>query len=279
MKNENTNIHFQRRDFISLLVGMGISLGSFDIANAQAGDISKLLEIMKQSQTKTATNKNLLGISNLDAESGLKEALLNGAIAAILKTGTNNGYWGDNLIRIALPKPFNSLQKNLKLIGAAKPLDDLHLKINRAAEGAIKGTRDIFASTIKSFTIADGLKVLKGGDQAGTMILLEKTKPSLINLIRPNMTSAIDETGAGLALTKISDKYNKQLSKLGDLGQFGKSNNIDTNSQDFRGQFIDYTVSKSLDGLFYYIGQEELAIRKNPAKRTSDLLKKVFGAL
>lgn len=276
MQNNN---NLKRRDFSNSLFGLLFSLGSVNVSNAQSSDLSKVLEIIKQNQSKKATNKNLIGISNLDAQNGLKEALLNGAIAAILKTGANDGYWGDNLIRIALPKPFGNLQKNLKLIGASKPFDDLQLKINRSAEGAVKGTRDIFAQTIKALTIEDGIKILKGGDQAGTMLLMEKTKPSLTELIRPKMTNAIDETGAGLALTKISNKYNKQLGNLGDLGQIAKTNNIETSSKDLRGQFIDYTVAKSLDGLFYYIGQEEAAIRKNPAKRTSDLLKKVFGAL
>jgi hypothetical protein len=33
----------------------------------------------------------------------------------------------------------------------------------------------------------------------------------------------------------------------------------------------------SLDGLFTMVGQEEKKIRTNPAARTTDLLKKVFG--
>lgn len=39
----------------------------------------------------------------------------------------------------------------------------------------------------------------------------------------------------------------------------------------------NYVTGKSLDGLFYMVGQEEKAIRTNPAARTTDLLKKVFG--
>jgi hypothetical protein len=33
-----------------------------------------------------------------------------------------------------------------------------------------------------------------------------------------------------------------------------------------------------MDGIFYYMAKEEAAIRTNPAKRTTDLLKRVFGA-
>ena len=38
-----------------------------------------------------------------------------------------------------------------------------------------------------------------------------------------------------------------------------------------------FVVPKALDGLFYYIGKEEAAIRTNPAERTTDLPKQVFG--
>jgi len=36
-------------------------------------------------------------------------------------------------------------------------------------------------------------------------------------------------------------------------------------------------VEKGMAGIFYYIGREEAAIRENPAKRTSEILQKVFG--
>ena len=39
----------------------------------------------------------------------------------------------------------------------------------------------------------------------------------------------------------------------------------------------DYVTNKSLDGLFYMVGEEEKKIRTNPAARTTDLLKSVFG--
>jgi len=38
-----------------------------------------------------------------------------------------------------------------------------------------------------------------------------------------------------------------------------------------------YVVSKTLDGLFHVLGEEEKKIRKNPAAQTTALLKEVFG--
>ena len=40
-----------------------------------------------------------------------------------------------------------------------------------------------------------------------------------------------------------------------------------------------YVTGKSLDGLYFMIGQEERKIRANPAAAGSAVLRRVFGAL
>jgi hypothetical protein len=40
-----------------------------------------------------------------------------------------------------------------------------------------------------------------------------------------------------------------------------------------------YVVRKSLDGLFFMLGQEEKKIRTNPSAQVTPLLKQVFGKL
>jgi len=44
-------------------------------------------------------------------------------------------------------------------------------------------------------------------------------------------------------------------------------------------QLIGFAVDRALDGLFVYIGEEERGIRRDPARRGTDLLKRVFGSL
>ncbi|MEM1400503.1 MAG: DUF4197 family protein, partial [Pseudomonadota bacterium] len=46
---------------------------------------------------------------------------------------------------------------------------------------------------------------------------------------------------------------------------------------DVKSDLTGYVVDKGMDGIFYYVAKEEAAIRNNPAARTTDLLKKVFG--
>jgi hypothetical protein len=38
-----------------------------------------------------------------------------------------------------------------------------------------------------------------------------------------------------------------------------------------------YVVEKGMDGIFHYMAKEEAAIRRDPAKRSTELLRKVFG--
>ena len=46
-----------------------------------------------------------------------------------------------------------------------------------------------------------------------------------------------------------------------------------------KNQLIGFAVDRTLDGLFVYIGEEERGIRRDPARRGTDLLKRVFGSL
>ena len=45
------------------------------------------------------------------------------------------------------------------------------------------------------------------------------------------------------------------------------------------GDLDGYVEAQAVDGLFRMIAAEEKRIRQEPAARTTDLLKKVFGAL
>ena len=46
---------------------------------------------------------------------------------------------------------------------------------------------------------------------------------------------------------------------------------------DIKANLTEYTVNKGMEGIFYYLAKEEAAIRKDPVKQTTALLKKVFG--
>ncbi len=279
----------RRQNILLLGAGLGAALFSKSgIANAQdIGTILNAISATKGSNSGANQNPktpNILGlpvgVSNADADGGIRSALTNGAIASVLRLGRMDGYWGDNLVKIALPNPLRTLQRNLQPLGLSRQFDDLQLKINRAAEQAAPHAKDVFVSAINSFTLDDVVGVLRGGNTAGTDLLKSKAKPDLVTRFRPFILTAVDNTGAGRSIDTINRNYGRQISRLGGLRNMNVQNNIETGkATDLKGQLVDYAVSKALDGLFLYIGNEEAQIRQNPAKRTSELLRKVFGGL
>lgn len=269
-----------------LLSGLGIGGLLFLPKDLLAQDLSKILNAINgnsNNNNPTVTSSALglpTGVTTTQADSGIRQALTNGAIASVLKLGKLDGYWADGQVKIPLPNPLRGVQRNLQPLGLSRPLDDLQLKVNRAAETAAPQARDIFVNAIRSFTITDVVNVLRGGNTAGTDLLREKSKPSLMTLFRPPMANAVNTSGAGRAFDRVSSNYGSQLQALGGLRNIGANNGVQTSrNASPKDQFIDFSVSKGLDGLFYYIGQEEMQIRQNPASRTTDLLRSVFGNL
>lgn len=46
---------------------------------------------------------------------------------------------------------------------------------------------------------------------------------------------------------------------------------------DVKADLTNYVFEKAITGIFLYLGKEEAAIRETPAKRTTDLLNKIFA--
>lgn len=202
------------------------------------------------------------GLTQNEAISGLRQALSQGAQAAVLRVAKPDGYWADGMIRIPLPKAMAQLQRSLKPIGLSAPLDDLQLKLNRAAETAAPRARDLFGKAIAGMSIEDVAGVLRGGPSAGTDLLRAKTAKPLALAFKPSLSKAMADTGAIKALDKAITNPNLRAvmgaSPQESLASFG--------------------TERALDGLFHYVAAEEAAIRTNPVKRGTSLLKKVFGA-
>lgn len=206
--------------------------------------------------------KNVLSsLSDKDASNGLREMLADGTAAAVLQVGKPGGYWDDDAVRIPLPKPLGGLQKTLKPIGQSGLLDDLQLRMNRAAESAAPVAKDLFVSAIKAMTIKDAVGIVRGGSTAGTEYLQKTTTPGLTTAFTPPMESALQSTGAIDYLNRAIQRNSLQSM-------------IKTDPKTW---LSGHAVTYALNGLFHYVGVEETAIRKDPAKRTTQLLKSVFG--
>ena len=85
---------------------------------------------------------------------GLKEALSTGARNSAGRLSLENGYYGDPLVKILLPDEAKTIVDNIsKIPGGEKLVEDVILRINRAAEDAAKEAAPIFVSSVTLMTI------------------------------------------------------------------------------------------------------------------------------
>jgi len=218
-------------------------------ASAQVGEIAKRLGLGNQS-----------GLSNSKVASGLKEALRVGADNSVKLTGRPNGYFGNEAIKILMPKNLRPLERGLRLVGYGPKVDEFVLSMNRAAEAAAPAAKKIFGDAILSMTFDDARQILSGGDTAATDYFKKTTTAQLTAAFRPVVEKTMEENG-------VTQKYQGLLGQYKSF-PFARSQSLD---------ITQYVVSRALDGLFYMLGQEERKIRTNPAARTTSLLKEVFG--
>jgi hypothetical protein len=205
---------------------------------------------------------SLSDISNQDATSGLKAALEKGANVAVSKLGVENGFLNNDKVKIQLPGPLQQAMPLLKMTGQGQKLDDLVVSMNRAAESAVPLAKPLLINAVKSMSVTDAKNILSGGDTSVTDFFRQKTATPLGEKFLPIVKKITDQNG-------LSAKYNTTM------GQVAKTGLVSGEQSTVEG----YVTQRSLDGLFYMIGEEEKAIRRDPVGAGSAIIGKVFGAL
>jgi hypothetical protein len=209
---------------------------------------------------------SLSALSNTDIIAGLKEALNIGSSNVVNQLGILNGFNSDPNIRIPLPDTLSKVDSALSAIGMNSLTSDLETRLNRAAEAATPKAKALFLSAIQNMTIEDAKSILTGPNDAATQYLRRAMGPQLTQDIQPIIQSTLAEAGAIQAYDNVVGRY-EQIPFVSSLANNSKT------------QLNDYVTEKALDGIFYYVAREEAAIRANPAKRTTEILQKVFGAV
>jgi len=199
-----------------------------------------------------------VGLSKEDVITGLKEALTVGTNNSTIQLSSPDGFFKDEAIKILMPEEAQKVAKTLRNLGMGSLVDKAVLSMNRAAEDATKGTEKIFINAIKNITIADGWAILKGGNTAATDYLQKSTYDSLAKQVRPLIETSLKKVNATQYWKDVFTAYNKVSAK---------KVNPDLSA---------YVVEKTLQGIFHTVAQEEMKIRKDPAARVTELLKKVF---
>ena len=191
--------------------------------------------------------------------SGLKEALEVATTKAIALTGRHDGFLKNEDIRILLPGKLQSIGKGMRMIGMGEQVDDLEIGMNRAAEQATPQAKQIFLTALKNMSFHDARRILEGGDAAATDYFRSATSKELTEALTPIVHRTMEHNG-------VIKQYKSVMKNAPGGNALANDFNLD-----------GYVVDKTLDGIFLMLSVEERNIRTDPAARTSDLLKEVFG--
>ena len=238
-----------KKTILAVLLLSGL-LSTLSLAQSPLDDLRKKAE--------EALGKRQPGNDRVAA--GLKEALTVGTKHAVASTGRVDGFLKNAAIKILLPEKLRSVGKTMRMVGMGQQVDSLEVGMNRAAEQAAPAAKQIFIDAVTKMTIADARQILSGGDTAATEYFKAKSTDQLTAAFAPIVHRAMENVG-------VVRQYNK-LMQNPLAGEFAQNKDFDLDQ---------YVVGKTMDGLFYMIGEEEKKIRNDPAAQTTALLREIFG--
>lgn len=236
------------------LLSLGIFLIVFSVCSA--GPLDDIVKGIKKAPSFTGGSSD-----EATTASGLKEALSIGTGNAVTSVSKLDGYFTNQLIKILLPKNIQTAADVLGKLGYQKQVDSFVLSMNRAAEAAAPKARKFFVDAIKEMTFDDAVKILRGSDTAATEYFKSKTFDKIYAAFKPSVSESMNKVGVTRSYKEMTGKYTSSV-------PFGNMESVDLDH---------YVTTKALDGLFFMVGEEEKKIRTNPAARTTELLKQVFG--
>jgi hypothetical protein len=205
----------------------------------------------------------MAGVTEGEAGEGIKEALSQGLVNAVLKLNKEDGFFKDAFYKILMPDDAKKVENTLRDIGLSNMVDKAILQINRGAEDAAGYAKPIFVNAIKSMSIQDAIGLVKNGDTSATHFFREKTTAQLTAAFLPVIKASLDKVNA----TKY---YGDAVNKYNSLPIVFKKLNPDLSG---------FVTMKAINALFDLVAKEEQNIRHNFAARTTELLKKVFSGL
>jgi|TARA_B110000285_G_scaffold227969_1_gene290167 hypothetical protein len=207
-----------------------------------------------------ATSTGEVPLTSGEVVSGLKGALIQGAVNGSNKVSALDGFYKNPSLKILFPPEAQKIEQKLQDLGMGNLTEQLIEKVNHAAEDAAKEAAPIFKKAITSMTISDAMNILMGKNTAATEYLRVTTRDDLYKTFEPVIMKHLNKRGALDSWTKVVTRYN----------QIPFTQKMNPSLQ-------DHVTNKAIDGLFMMIAKEEVLIRKDPVARTTEILKKVFA--
>ena len=221
---------------------------------------TELLSVSRQLLQETTSAGSTAVLSETEIAAGLREALRIGSDRVVMQLGTTDGFLRDPQVHIPLPDDLLEVRRKLEKVGMGSLFDDLELRLNRAAEIATPRAKQLFWQAIADMSVDDAGAILSGSDDAATRYFERQMSAGLTAAMRPLVEQSLDEVGALKAFNKVMTTYRAL--------PFAPAVKAD---------LPGYVVNRGRQGIFRYLAREEAAIRHDPVKRTTALLRRVFA--
>lgn len=242
-----------------LLTALVVCAAGSTVAVAGWSDYLDQLKDSVSIPTATAPDLNL---TNAEMVSGLKQALEKGTQFAVNSLGKEGGFLDNSAVKIPMPDSLSWVEKSLRSLHQDALADEFIDTMNHAAEQAVPEAAAIFGAAIQNMSVPDAQGIVAGPDDAATQYFRTNTEAALTEKMRPIVEAATARAG-------VTSAYKNMTARAGGMTSLLSGDATDLDS---------YVTGKTLDGLFLMIAEEEKKIRENPLARSTDLLKKVFGA-
>lgn len=240
-----------------VILAAGAFAGTASAQMPKLDDIMKSIGKLPQSPTGGADKG---APDEKSSAAGIKEALAIGTEKAVARLSAKDGYFANEAVKILMPSSIQKVADLARKVGYERQVDEFVLSMNRAAESAAPMASRFFGDAIRDMSLSDARAIVTGGETSATDYFRSKTHDKLYAAFKPVVAKKVGEVGATRSYKDMMSRYEKV--------PFVSQQSVDLD---------DYVTNKSLDGLFRMVGEEEKAIRRNPAARTTDLLKMVFG--
>ena len=215
-------------------------------------------DVLQQMPTGTGTGGT---VTQAEAATGIKEALSQGLVKAVVQLNRQDGFYGDAFYRILLPPDAKKIENTLRTLGLGKTVDKAILQINRGAEDAAGFAQPIFVDAIRQMTLTDAINIVRGGDTSATHYFRTKTMGKLTAAFLPVIKNSLNKVEATKYYSDIVNTYN----------------NFPTTFTKINPDLPSFVTDRATNALFDLVAKEEKNIRENPVARTTEILKKVFG--
>ena len=211
----------------------------------------------------TTGNSTLGSMSQTELGKAVKELLQVSADNSLAKLGVNNGFYQNNEVKIPFPPALKKVEDKLKQVGFTNQVNQFTEKLNRSAEDAASGVKEIFKTAITQMTINDALGIIMGNEDAATQYMRKTTTAAITSKVSSVVAKSNEKIKLASYWTPLANKYNTVMMLTG-----GAQVNTD---------LTQYVTEKAVEGIFKTMAKEEKVIRTKTSARTTSLLQRVFG--